>query len=284
MDKKRLEIVQVVERRRKWPAERSHGSWRKRWRRAPRLLALQTGMALPAARFMDGSGKRARASCLAYPLAPRPVPLSSRSRWQRPQPRRQPLVAARKAHASGNLYFPRRGATCRSLSLRPAHVSCHRAACALLGTVPHGAAPRTRTSYRALCSAACMQSLPQPLRRVAWRVPAVVTGAGNQLSRARCHFRNRGWRRLFRRGIHLRSARLPVQPADSPQKTPVKHTFACTFHACGCCPAILTGTASLPPRPGAGNAAKVAGYSGTGFTPKAILSNPSVRGPPAFLA
>ena len=220
MDKNRLDIVQVVERRR--PAERSHGSWRKRWRRAPRLLALQTGMALPAARFMDGSGKRARASCLAFPLAPRPVPLSSRSRWQRPRPRRrfQPLVAARKAHASGNLYFPRRGATCRGLSLRPAHVSCHRAACALLGTVPHGAAPRTRTSYRALCSAACMQSLPQPLRRVAWRVPAVVTGAGNQLSRARCHFRNRGWRRLI--PSRHTSAERPA-PRYSQQIVPRRH-------------------------------------------------------------
>jgi len=77
--------------------------------------------------------------------------------------------------------------------------------------------------------------------------------------------------------------RAPGSPANSPQKVPVKHAFACAFHACGCCPAILTGTADLLPRPGLPTA-KVAGYRSTGFTPKAILSNPSVRGPPAYLA
>ena len=42
---------------------RRRGSWRRRWRRELRLLALRTGMAFPAAKFMGGSGKRARASC-----------------------------------------------------------------------------------------------------------------------------------------------------------------------------------------------------------------------------
>jgi hypothetical protein len=74
MHTKQLDIVQVVERRRKWPAEA------KRWRRVLRLLALRTGMAFPAAKFMGGSGKRARASCLEYPWLPLRALLSRRLR------------------------------------------------------------------------------------------------------------------------------------------------------------------------------------------------------------
>ena len=75
----------------------------------------------------------------------------------------------------------------------------------------------------------------------------------------------------------------PVQPADGPQKTPARDTCVCIFHTCGCCPAILTGTASLLPRlePAA---VRITGFSGTGLPAKAILRNAGVRGPPAFLA
>jgi hypothetical protein len=73
----------------------------------------------------------------------------------------------------------------------------------------------------------------------------------------------------------------PIQPADGPQKAPAKNACACVFHTCGCCPAVLTGTASLLPRPKPA-AVRSAGFSGIGFTAKAILGNVSVRGPPAF--
>jgi hypothetical protein len=75
----------------------------------------------------------------------------------------------------------------------------------------------------------------------------------------------------------------PVQPADGPQKKPARNTCVCILHTCGCCLAILTGDASLPPRAEL-TAARIGGFSGTGVTGKAILRNTRVRGPPAFLA
>ena len=75
----------------------------------------------------------------------------------------------------------------------------------------------------------------------------------------------------------------PVQPGDGPQKAPVKRALMCTCHVCGCCPAILTETAGLPRRLEP-VAARIAGHGSIGFPPTAILGNPSVRGPPAFLA
>jgi hypothetical protein len=83
-------------------------------------------------------------------------------------------------------------------------------------------------------------------------------------------------------GAYICSAGAPVQPAP-PQKAPAKHAFACTYHACGCSPAILADGAGLPHRLEL-LAAKASVRGANVFTPKAILSNPSVRGPPAHLA
>ena len=64
------------------------------------MLALRTGMAFPAAKFMGGSGKRARASCLEYPWLPLACAAFAPVRVEEPEAAAPLLPAPRTALAA----------------------------------------------------------------------------------------------------------------------------------------------------------------------------------------
>ena len=66
MHKNQLDVIQVVERRRKWPAEAKARIMEEALAPGATIAGVADGMAFSAARFMVGFGKRGRASCQGY--------------------------------------------------------------------------------------------------------------------------------------------------------------------------------------------------------------------------
>ncbi len=179
---------------------------------------------------------------------------------------------------------PRLGATRYGLNLLPQHVMCDGAAVCTAWRHPTWSRTRKR-GRNSLPSALPLTARSNRNRFAGWLCVCLLL---LQVLAVRCH--EPGIVSEAEAAASYAGAAFicgtpgsPVQPVDAPQKTPAKAPCACVFHTCGCCPAILTGTASLLPRVEPA-AARTASYRGTSLVTNAILRNASVRGPPAFLA